>query len=156
MEKTGRETKEKKAKGPERPFGETARWDPEMEKWPPWDGLCLNSTPSSRTIPAVDLYEGKDGLVAKAELPGMEKTDIEVNITDRLLTIKGEKKKEKEVKEKNYYCTERAYGSFVRAIELPKEVAVDRAKAIFKNGLLEVRLPKTKEAQKKDVKVRVE
>ena len=104
----------------------------------------------------MDLYEEKDEIVAKVELPGMEKDDIEVNITDHRLTVKGEKKKEKEIKEENYYRSERSYGSFIRALDLPKEVQAEKAQASFKDGVLEIRLPKTEEAKKKEIKVKVE
>jgi HSP20 family protein len=70
--------------------------------------------------------------------------------------IKGEKKKEDEVKEEDYHFSERSYGAFVRSIELPTDVQTDKAKASFKNGVLEIRLPKTEEAKKKEITVKVE
>jgi HSP20 family protein len=146
-------TKEKKVMTCGRPFGEAARWEPEMEKWPPWDSLCLTAKASGVAVPVVDLYKEKGEVVAQAELPGMDKNDIEISISDHMLTIKGEKKKEKEVKEEDYYRSERSYGSFVRTVELPKEVETEKARASFKNGVLEVRLPKT---EKKEVRLTVE
>jgi HSP20 family protein len=92
----------------------------------------------------------------KAELPGMEKENIEVNLTDHMLTIKGEKKKAEEVKEEKYYRSERSYGAFVRTLELPRDVHGDKIKATFKNGVLEVRMPKTEEAKAKEIKVKVD
>ena len=68
---------------------------------------------------AVDVYEEKDDIVVKAELPGMDKNDIEVNISDSELTLKGEKKKEEKIEEENYYRCERSYGAFLRSVELP-------------------------------------
>lgn len=106
--------------------------------------------------PVVDLYEDKDDLVVKAELPGMEKEDIEVNVTDHTLTIKGEKKKEEEVEEENYYRSERSFGSFRRDLELPSDVQAEKAKASFKNGILEVRLARTEAAKAKEIKIAVE
>jgi len=106
--------------------------------------------------PAVDVFEEKDDIVVKAELPGIEKDNIEVNLTDHHLTIKGEKKKEEEVKDERYYRSERSYGSFMRTVELPKDVHADKVKASFKNGILEVRLPKTEDAKAKEIKVRVD
>ncbi len=106
--------------------------------------------------PAVDLFEDKNDIVVKAELPGMEKENVEVKLTDHTLTIKGEKKKEEEIKEENYYRSERSYGSFIRTLELPTDVHADKVKASFKNGVLEVRLPKTEEAKTKEFKVKVE
>ena len=106
--------------------------------------------------PAVDLYGEKDNIVVKAELPGLEKDDIEVNLSGHRLTIKGEKKQEEEVKKEGYYGAERSYGSFLRTLELPTEVQTDKVKAAFKNGILEIRLPKTEEAMKKETKVKVD
>lgn len=127
-------------------FGRRVRpWWP--ERW---------STPTEARMPIVDVFEEKDDIVVKAELPGMEKDNIEVNLTDRTLTIKGEKKKEEEVKKENYYRSERSYGSFLRTLELPKEVQSDKVKAAFKNGILEIRMPKTEDAKAKEVKVKVE
>jgi HSP20 family protein len=104
----------------------------------------------------LDVFEEQDDIVVKAELPGIDKENIEVNLTDRTLTIKGEKKKAEEVKEENYYRCERSYGSFLRSVELPKDVHADKVKASFKNGILEVRVPKTEEAKSKAIKVKVE
>ncbi len=98
----------------------------------------------------------KEALVAKVELPGMGKEDIQVNIADHHLTIKGEKKKEEEIKAESYYRSERSYGSFSRTVELPAEVQVEKAQASFRNGVLEIRLPKSEEAKKKEIKVKVE
>ena len=78
----------------------------------------------------MDLYEEKDEIVVKAELPGMEKDNIEVNLADHTLTIKGEKKKEAEVKEENYYRSERFHGSFLRTLELPK-TSMGISKSLF-------------------------
>lgn len=119
------------------------------ERWWPATGMEI-------TTPSVDLYEEKDDIVVKVELPGMEKDNIEVNLTDNRLTIKGEKKKEEEVKKENYYRSERSYGSFIRAVELPRDVQADKIKAVFKNGVLEVRLPKTEEAKKKETKIKID
>ena len=104
----------------------------------------------------VDLFEEKDDIVVKAEIPGLDKDNISVNLSDHTLTIKGEKNKEEEVKEENYYRSERSYGSFVRTLELPKDVHADKVKATFKNGVLEVRMPKTEEAKAREIKVKVE
>jgi len=106
--------------------------------------------------PAIEVYEEKDDVVVKAEIPGMKKENLEINISGTLLTIKGEKKQEEEVKKKGYYYSERSYGSFMRTIDLPKEVQTDKAYANFKDGVLEVRLPKTEEAKRKEVKIKVE
>lgn len=105
--------------------------------------------------PAVDIAENANSVVVKAELPGMTDKDIEVNILGDTLTIKGEKKREEEKKEQNYYRVERAHGSFQRSITLPSQVVADKAKASFKNGVLEIEIPKKEEAKPKQVKVNV-
>jgi HSP20 family protein len=105
--------------------------------------------------PTLDMYEEKNDVVVKAEMPGMTKDDIDITLTDSTLTLKGEKKKEEEVKEKDYYRCEREYGSFLRTVALPAEVKADGAKATFKEGVLEIRLPKTEAAKKKEVRLQV-
>ena len=112
--------------------------------------------PLSLRMPSIDVYEEKDSVVVKAELPGMTKEDIEVNLAGEDLTIKGEKKEDKEVKEDNYYRRERSYGSFLRTVALPSEVKSDEIKASFKDGVLEIRLPKTEDAKKKSVSVKID
>jgi HSP20 family protein len=106
--------------------------------------------------PTVDMYEEKGDVVVKAELPGMNKDEVEVTLSDSHLTIKGEKRKEEKVEEKNYYRCEREYGSFLRTIQLPSEVKAEGVKATFKDGVLQVRMPKSEQAKKKQVQVRVQ
>jgi len=106
--------------------------------------------------PAVDIFEEEDDLVVKADLPGMNRDEIEVNLSGATLTISGEKKKAEEVKEKDYYRSERMHGLFRRVVELPSEVQGDKVKATFKDGVLEIRLPKTEEAKRKERVVKVE
>ena len=106
-------------------------------------------------VPKIDMYDRKDEVVVKAELPSVEKNDIDLTITKDSITIKGEIKREEEVKEENYYAAERSYGSFKRMIALPVEVASEKAKAAFKNGILEIVLPKKEEAKPKEIKIEV-
>ncbi len=110
----------------------------------------------SMKAPSLDVFEEKDELVVKADLPGMSKEEIEVTVTGNVVTIKGEKRKEEEVKEKDYYRRERSYGSFVRSVELPCEVKSEQIKGNFKDGVLEVRMPKTEEAKKKSVAIKID
>ena len=112
--------------------------------------------PLSIRMPSLDVYEEKDAVVVKAELPGMKKEDVEVNLAGENLTIKGEKKEDKEVKEDDYYRRERSYGSFLRTVALPCEVKSDEIKASFKDGVLEVRMPKTEDAKKKSIAVKID
>lgn len=106
--------------------------------------------------PSVDIFEEAEDVVVKAELPGMKKEDIEVKLTDNTITISGEKKKEEKIEKKDYYRLERSYGSFCRAFSLPVEVQTDKAKAQFKDGILEVRIPKSEEAKRKEKKLLIE
>ncbi len=119
------------------------------ERWWP-DVLGMMRTP------AVDVYEDKDDVVIKAELPGLTKEDITVQVTDSTLTIKGEKKREEEIKESDYYSCERSFGAFTRAVDLPSDVKADQVKASFKSGVLEVRMPKTEEAKKKATIIKID
>lgn len=106
--------------------------------------------------PSLDMYEEKGDVVVKAELPGMNKEDIEVTLSDSTLTLKGEKKKEEEAKEKDYYRCEREFGSFLRTVELPADVKAEGIKATFKDGVLEIHLPKSEKAKEKEVRVQVQ
>lgn len=106
--------------------------------------------------PSVDIYEEDGDVVLKAELPGIKKEDVEVNLSDNRLTISAEKKKEEKVEEKNFYRVERSYGSFSRSFEIPMDVRADKVKAKFQDGILEVRLPKTEESKPKAQKISVE
>jgi HSP20 family protein len=106
--------------------------------------------------PAIDVFDKDDEVVVKAEVPGMSRDDIEVQLTESALTIKGEKKKEEEIKEQDYYQCERTFGAFVRTVQLPADIKSDEAKASFKDGLLEIRIPKAEPEQRKTIKVKVE
>ncbi len=127
-----------------RPFGRSF--------WPGMPRMFEEIEPT----PHVDIFEEGDNIVVKSELPGMSKDDIEVNITDKAITLSGEKKKEEKVEKKNYYRLERSYGSFKRSFALPAEVQTDKAKASFKDGVLEVRIPKTEAAKKKTQRIKIE
>jgi len=109
----------------------------------------------SLEAPALDVYDEKDDLIVKAEIPGLSKDEIDISLEGNTLTIKGEKKKEEEIKEEDYYRCERTFGAFTRSIDLPTEVNAAKVNASFKNGVLEIRLPKTEEGKKSVVKVKV-
>lgn len=113
------------------------------------------SSESQELSPDIDLYEDQNEIVVKAELPGMTKDDIQISLNDNILTIRGEKKKEEEDQGKDYYRSERVYGAFVRSLALPAEINPDKVRATFRNGVLEIRLPKTEQAKKKEIKVNV-
>jgi HSP20 family protein len=103
--------------------------------------------------PAVDLYETAEALVLKAELPGFSKEDVHIELKDNTLTLKGERKREFDVKEEQFHRVERAYGAFQRSFALPALVDADKAEATFKDGVLELRLPKTEEAKAKRIAI---
>jgi len=103
--------------------------------------------------PAVDIYEKGDEIVVKANIPGVNKDDIKVSVVGNTLTIRGEKKQEEEVKEENYYCLERASGAFSRTITLPNDVEGEKTKANYKDGVLELRIPKHERAKAKEIKI---
>ncbi len=114
------------------------------------DELTLGSR-----LPAVDVVENDDAFVLEAELPGMKKDDIKISIANDVLSIRGEKKIEKEDKKKNYHRTERSYGSFSRTFPLPGNVKADKVDAEFNNGVLTVTIPKSEEAKPKQIDVKV-
>lgn len=95
-------------------------------------------------------------MLVRADLPGLEQKDVEVSVEDGMLTIRGERKEEKETKEEDYYCCERWAGTFARSVALPGGIETDKVKASFRNGVLEVHLPKTKEAKAKKIDIKVE
>jgi HSP20 family protein len=106
--------------------------------------------------PAVDLIDKEDTLLAKVELPGVDKKDVKLSITDNNLTIQGEMKKDEETKKENYYYRERAYGNYSRTISLPSEIDKDNIKAKFKNGILEITMPKKSEVKPKEISIEAE
>lgn len=103
----------------------------------------------------VDIAETEDEYEISAELPGIDEKDIELDVSDGMLTLRAEKREEREEKKKNYHLTERSYGSVRRSFRVPEGVDVDRIKADFSKGVLKVKLPKTKEAKAKQRKIRV-
>jgi HSP20 family protein len=166
MAKQARETSTEQRGGliPWRPGTEMARWERDMERMlgnffsgrghSLFDDRSWGSRLGMQE-PSVDLYEDQDRVVVKAELPGLSKDDIQVSIADNVLTIKGEKKKEEEDSNKDYYRSERVYGAFLRTLPLPAEVNPEKVQATFKNGVLNIRLPKSEEAKKKAINVKV-
>lgn len=103
--------------------------------------------------PAVDIYEEEDKIVIKAELPGVDKKDIRVDLKDRVLTLSGERSYENEVKENNYYHKERVFGKFHRAFSLPAESDPEKIKADFKDGILNIEIAKPEEQKPKKISI---
>jgi HSP20 family protein len=108
---------------------------------------------SGAWTPPVDIYETDDALVMKAELPGFSKDDISIEMKENTLVIKGERKREDEVKEGSYHRSERTYGAFQRSFLLPTTVDQEKVRAAYKDGVLELRLPKVQAAQPKRIAV---
>jgi HSP20 family protein len=104
-------------------------------------------------IPAVDVAETEDSLTVKIEAPGVKKEDIKISVTNNVLTVRGEKKMEKETSEENYHRIERVYGSFGRSLELPTVVQADKVKASFKDGVLTIVFPKSEEVKPKEIAI---
>jgi HSP20 family protein len=105
--------------------------------------------------PAVDIVDKETAYEISAELPGVDENSIDVKFSDGTLTIKGEKRDEREEKKKNFYLAERRYGSFQRSFSIPAGVDADRIEASFKNGVLTVTFPKTPQARKNEKKILV-
>ncbi|MGB2980769.1 MAG: Hsp20/alpha crystallin family protein [Candidatus Zixiibacteriota bacterium] len=103
--------------------------------------------------PSVDVTEDKDNVVVRAEMPGLNKDDVKISVQDSILTLKGEKKQEKEEKETDYHRIERSYGSFCRSFQLPTTVRADKIKADYKDGVLSIILPKTEEVKPKEIPI---
>lgn len=112
-----------------------------------WPGYASN------WAPAVDVSEKEDGVYVRAEVPGMSKDDIKLEVHDGTLTISGSKKQEKTDEKENYYRTERSFGSFCRTFSLPSTIQTDKIKANYKDGVLTITLPKVEEAKPKEIKI---
>ena len=110
----------------------------------------------SLLTPAIDVVDTPESIQVKVELPGVKKEDVEITFKDDVLTIKGEKKEEKEEKSENRYYVERSYGTFSRSITLPSSIKSDKVNASFKDGVLEVTLPKAEEEKVKKVEIKVD
>jgi len=105
--------------------------------------------------PVLDVFEDKDNVVVKVELPGMKREDIDISLHEGMLSISGERKHEAEQPDGDAYRSERFYGRFQRTVSLPKPVASDKVKAAYKDGILTVTLPKTEEAKPRQIEVNV-
>jgi len=157
-----------------RPTQEVRRWDPldlfdDMERqfsqiwnsmWPwPSRSFGRSAAPSTQQMrnaawaPTMDIYEQDGDLVVKADLPGVKKEDIDIELDQDALILKGQRQSENEVREENYYRVERSTGTFYRRLPLPGNVSPDQVKANFNDGVLEVRLPKPEQEQSQRKKI---
>ena len=103
--------------------------------------------------PAVDIFETEGEIVVKAELPGMERKDITLNLENNVLTLRGERRFEKETKDDNYHRIERSYGGFSRAFSIPATVDEEKIGAEYKDGVLKIVLPKKEQAKPKQIRI---
>jgi HSP20 family protein len=137
---------------PWRSFGDLEEWE---RRFDDLFGRPLWRLPVEERnwMPAVDVFEKEDKFIVKAELPGMKDDDIDVSVIGDTLSIKGEKKSETEVKDEDYYRSERSYGSFYRSIPLPSNVDANKVEASFDDGVLEITLPKSVKVKPKKIAV---
>jgi HSP20 family protein len=138
------------------PFELMRQFTTEMNRlttnWGGWPGQTATTATSWK--PAIEAYEKDDQFIIRTELPGMNQQDIQLQLVNNRLLIKGERKQETAKEEKNYHISELAYGSFYRAIPLPGEVDVNQIKATFHNGVLEVIAPlKTQETPQREIPI---
>ena len=151
------------------------RWEP-LTRWSPWkeledmekrlstlfgrapvatDGEKKEAIFVAQWSPLVDITEDDKEYVVKAEIPEMKKEDIKINVHDDVLTVSGERRYEKEEKGKKFHRVERAYGSFMRSFALPEDADGSKISAEYKDGMLKVHLPKSEQAKKKAIEVKI-
>ncbi|KXX66304.1 Hsp20/alpha crystallin family protein [Marichromatium gracile] len=118
--------------------------------WPGWDA----ETKATAVVPRMDVIDRDDEILVRAEVPGVARKDLEIELSGRLLTIRGERAHETREERGTYCHTEIARGGFTRSIRLPDEVATERVEATFEDGVLEVHLPKTERAERRRVEVK--
>jgi len=106
--------------------------------------------------PAIDISEDDNNILATVEIPGMDKENVKIRLQENILTISGEKKKETEQKGINYHRVERSYGTISRSVTLPTPVQGEKVKALYKDGLLKITLPKTEKTKAKEISIAIE
>ena len=103
--------------------------------------------------PTVDIYDNDENIIITAELPGIDKKDIVIDVKDGVLTLKGERSFDHEIKEEKYYCRERTFGKFERIFKLPSDVDSEKISADYKDGILKIDIPKSEEKKPKQIAV---
>ncbi|MEW5805068.1 MAG: Hsp20/alpha crystallin family protein [bacterium] len=111
---------------------------------------------SAMWSPSLDITETEDKVTATVELPGIRPEDMDISISDNILTIRGEKREERKAEEGYAYCCERQYGEFRRSVELPSSVNSERVNATYRNGILTIEMPKSEEMKRKKISIRAE
>ncbi len=135
------------------PFRDLARLQDEMSRM--FDDRLYRAGESVGWTPACDIYEDEEGVTLRFELAGVDPQDVDVHFENGVLTVKGERKLEKEEKRENYHRVERSFGTFTRSFSLPGSVDAEKIKAETKNGVLTVALPKKAEAKPRAIQVKV-
>jgi len=143
-----------RARGPSRVVDEIERYMDEILAGWPFRTLRRLPAEDMYWSPPLEMYERDDKFVVRAELPGVKESEIDISMTGDTLTIKGERKASKEVKEEEYHRCEVCYGSFSRSITLPAAVDVDKIEATYEDGILEVSVPKAKEAKPSKIQIK--
>ena len=150
-----------------RPFASVDRWEPfrslidvqgEVDRlFNTLVGRPVGPTAQGRPwMPAVDMHETKENLVMRLEVPGVQEKDVTVSITGDLLSVKGERRWEDEGKDQKFLHVERLYGQFERLIQLPMAVQTDKVKAVYRDGVLEITLPKAEELKRREIKIDIQ
>jgi len=139
-----------------RPFREVSRLRREMDRlWEDYFGAGRRAfKPMAEWAPAVDVSETGERIVIKAEVPGIEVKDIDISLSGDVLTIKGEKKSEREETKEDYHLVERSCGSFFRSLKLPAAVEVDKIEARYEKGVLTITCPKKEEVKPKTIEIK--
>lgn len=142
------------------PFEDMDRWfdnffprgwmRPFRMDWPAWSEIAGSA---EVRVPKVDVIDRDEEVIVRAEVPGVKKGDLSVSVSDNVVTIKGETKREEKKEKGDYYHCEISRGAFTRSVVLPHYVDSDRAKAVFENGVLELTLPKVEKAKRRTVKI---
>jgi HSP20 family protein len=146
-----------------RPFVSVERWDPfqnmsdiqgEVNRlFDSFLGRPASGSQARTWAPVLDIHETKDDLVLNFELPGVTDKDVSLSITGDLLTLKGERGTNRDLKDESVYHVERVYGKFERSVQLPMPVQAEKVKATYRDGVLEVKLPKAEEVKPKEIKI---
>jgi HSP20 family protein len=143
------------------PWGSMAEMERRMDEAMRYPMILRRPMPWWRTpaeemawLPAIEVFDKKDKLVVRAEVPGMKPEEIDISVNDSTLTIKGERKSESEVNEEDYYRREMSYGRFSRSVALPAKVQADKVDASYDDGILEITLSKISEAKRRKVAVK--
>jgi len=140
-----------------KPVETQLRYKNEFDKL--FESLFSDFLPESSDLysisPRADIEESDKDYLVTIEVPGIDKKDIKLHLEDNKITISGEKKQSKEVKDSNYICTERSYGGFQRTFNLPNSIKVADIKAEYKDGIVKIKVPKSEEAKRKEIEIKI-